>query len=71
MIAASMLEYMFTTVTCCEEIATKLFWRLPSASLPSKFQDLALRFPGPTRTFKILEILQTIPRLSRCVNPVW
>jgi len=25
MIAASILEYMFITVTCCEEIAKKLF----------------------------------------------
>ena len=58
-IAASILEYTFITVTCCEEMANKLFEHflqlftilasastslcLPHASLPSKFQDL----PGP------------------------
>ena len=61
MIAASILEYMFITVTCCEEIAKKLFehgtevrgrayfWRLRTHYCRANsrtFQNLALRFPG-------------------------
>jgi len=66
---------MFTTVTCCEEIGKKLFKHrtevcerayfgicigiTASESLLSKFQD----FPGPctqiSKTFWVLEILQT------------
>jgi len=37
-----------------------IFWHPPSASLPSKFQDL--EFPGPnsfSRPFQVLEVLQT------------
>jgi len=60
MIAPSILENTFITVTCCAEIAKKLFenllqlcthLRAPSTSLHSKFQD----FPGPSsfsRTFQ-------------------
>ena len=52
MIAASTLEYMFITVTCCDETAKKLFGvcvRITmSTSLPGKLQD-----------YLGLEILQT------------
>ena len=75
MIAASILEYMFISVTCCEEIAKKKLLEhftiiythdaciLASASLPSKFPY----FPRPrtctpnsfSRTFKVPDISQT------------
>ena len=46
MIAAYILEYMFITVTCCDETAKKLFGvcvRITmSTSLPGKLQDFLL-----------------------------
>ena len=54
MIAASILEYMFITVTCCN---LNTFYNysasiIASASLPSKFQDLGLRFPKLSRSWE-------------------
>jgi len=73
MIAASILEYMFITVTCCEETAKKLFEhsynnlhtccsicmsycrkKLGSFSVPAACCPAA-----DSRTFQVLEILQT------------
>ena len=54
---------LFTTIKACGcAYSGVCIYVIVSASLPSKFHDLALRFPAPNsfpRTLQVLEILQT------------